>query len=74
MPTLSAFVYHLPPSLSQGTRRSGGDIGRRITVPMASSVELGIGMFAMSSDTPYSCTRRVLVCWCVLTAGEDGAL
>jgi len=38
------------------------------------SVELGIGMFAMSNDTPYSCTRRVLVCWCILTAGEDGAL
>ena len=39
-----------------------------------SSVELGIDAFVMLSDTPYSCTRRVLVRWCVLTAGEDGAL
>jgi len=38
------------------------------------SVELGGDAIVVLSDTPYSCTRRVLVCWCVLAAGEDGAL
>jgi len=38
---------------------------------MFSSTELDMCGLASSTDTPYSCTRRVPVRWPILTAGEE---